>query len=254
MRELRGADALDARAERLHEGAELLHMRLGGGVGQLRLSARQRRAEHEILGGGDGGVVEPVPRRAQRAVGADDQRIAALLDRRAEGAQHLDMRIDLAHAERAALHVILEPRDAEARQQRRHQHDGGAHLHRQPMDGRIEARVAMASSSRPVEKSIRTSLPSVRNSSRIFLHIGDLRHAMDAQRMAGQQRGAENGQHGVLVRGRDDPAPRAGVRHERSDEPCRLPGDLLAVMSRDRGGRPPFAGRGRSSLADSSTP
>ena len=121
--EARGADAVDARAHRCHEAAELLHMRLAGGVGQRRRAAGQRGAHHEAFGGGDRGVVEPVLRGFERPVAAHQQRIGGALDARAEVTQHLDMRIDLAHAQRAATHVVLDACDAEARQQRRHQQD-----------------------------------------------------------------------------------------------------------------------------------
>ncbi len=49
------------------------------------------------------------------------------LDFGAEGEEDVDVRIDLAHAERAAGDVVVDPRLAEAMQQRRHQHDRRAH-------------------------------------------------------------------------------------------------------------------------------
>jgi hypothetical protein len=129
-------DAVDLRPHLGQEGAELLYVRLGGGVGQGRGPGGGGGAEHEVLGGGDRGVVEPVAGGGERAAIALDvvQRQRASLGRNldAEGLEHLDVRVDLAHAEGAALHVALDPRLAEPGQQRRDQHDRRAHALRQP--------------------------------------------------------------------------------------------------------------------------
>src|SRR5207302_7406113 len=50
-----GADALDARAHRREEPAEVLHMRLTRGVEDLRATLGRHRREQDVLGPGPGG-------------------------------------------------------------------------------------------------------------------------------------------------------------------------------------------------------
>ncbi|MNT18653.1 hypothetical protein D3C72_1538680 [compost metagenome] len=100
------------------------------------------------------------------------------------------MRIDLAHAQGAALDVVLQPRHAKAGQQRRHQHDGRAHLFGQVVLAGIEMRVAV------VQFQLARLVVHVNAGAELLediedlAHIGDVWHAMQGQRLAGQQGGA----------------------------------------------------------------
>ncbi|MOA47297.1 hypothetical protein D3C78_1699180 [compost metagenome] len=59
----------------------------------------------------------------ERAARTHQQRSAGALHFTAERTENVHVRIDLAHAQRAALDVVFQPRHAKAGQQRRHQHD-----------------------------------------------------------------------------------------------------------------------------------
>ncbi|MCY1221857.1 hypothetical protein D9M72_339290 [compost metagenome] len=184
-------------------------MRLGRGIGQRRFAFGGGRAQHEVLGGGHRGIVEPVVRGLQRAAAAHQQRAAGALHLAAERAEDVDVGIDLAHAQRAALDVVFEPRHAKAGQQRRHQHDRRAHFFRQPVRGGVESGVAVVQVERAggfIEPDI-----AAQHAENIedLADIGDVRHAVQAQRLVGQQRGAKHGQHCILV-GRGDDAAAQG--------------------------------------------
>jgi hypothetical protein len=131
---------------------------------------------------------------------------AAALHRGAEALHHLDVRVDLAHAQGAALHVVLDARGAEAGQQARHQHDRAAHLFGQVVRVGIEARVAVVQLQRAggvVHLHLAAELPEDVED---LADVGDLGDAHQAHRVARQQRRAQDGQHGVLVRAGHDAA------------------------------------------------
>ncbi len=216
----RGADALDARAHHRHEAAELLHMRFGRGVGQRRGATGRGRAHHEVLGGGHRRVVEPMVDRPQRTFAVQQQRALRAFDLAAEAAEDLDVRIDLAHAQRAALDVVLEPRDAEAAQQRRHQHDRGAHFLGQMVAGGVEHGVAVMQVQRAAVM-VHADIGAKRAEDiEDLAHVGDVRHPVQPHRLVGQQGGAQHRQDSVLVGGGYDAATqrRAAmhdqIRHE----------------------------------------
>lgn len=97
----RGAQALELGAQHLHELAELLHMRLAGGIHQGGAAVGQGGAEHEVLGGGDRGVVGPVVVGAQLAGHMQGQAVGQALDAGAKALEDLHMGIDLACAQGA---------------------------------------------------------------------------------------------------------------------------------------------------------
>src|SRR5690606_6463111 len=109
----------------------LLHVRLARGIDDLRSALHRQSAEDEVLGRGDRGVLEPHPRRLPGAGYAEDDLMPGLADLGTERAEHGDVRIDLARAERAALDLMLEPRLAEAHEQTGDHHDRGTHGLRQ---------------------------------------------------------------------------------------------------------------------------
>ena len=198
--------AFDLGAQQRHEVAELLHMRLAGGIGQRRHALGQRGAEHEVLGGGDRGVIGPVVIALQRPVHGEHQAVGQALDCGAEALEHLHMRVDLARAQRAALDVVLDARRAEAGHQPGHQHDGRAHLLGQPVGGRVEVGVRVVHvEDAGLEIQLDAGAEPAEDLDDL-LHVGDLGHAAQAHRLLGQQRGAEDGQDGVLVGRGDDAA------------------------------------------------
>ena len=196
----RGAYAFDAHTHHHHKAAKLLHVRLGRRIGQHRGAARAGRAEHEILGGGNRRIVQPVVGRLELAVAPDQQRAVGALHHAAKAAEYVHMRVDLAHAQGTALDVVLQPRHAKARQQRRHQHDGGAHFFRQTVLGCVKhggAVVQVQRSGHVVHVHVAAQgTENVEN----LAHIGDVGHAVQAQRLVGEQGGAKYRQNSVFIR------------------------------------------------------
>src|SRR6185369_14309838 len=88
-----GGDPFDLRAEEVEKVTEVLDVRLGRGVVDLRLPLGQHGGHDGVLGGGDRGLVEEHLRPAQRAdahavvVGGD-------FDLRAEGLEGQQVRVD----------------------------------------------------------------------------------------------------------------------------------------------------------------
>ena len=147
---------------------------------------------------------------------ADDERAGAALDAAAETLEHLDVRVDLANAQAATFDVVLDARHAEAGEQRRHQHDRRAHLFGQTMALLVEVRVAVADIEHAAGEVDFDLAAEHAEDLDDLLHVGDLWDAAQAHRLTRQQRGAQDGQHGVLVRRRRDAAAqwRAAVDDE----------------------------------------
>ncbi len=203
--EMRAAAAGDARAHPREKGAELLDVRLAGGIDEGRAAGRDDGAEHEILGRGDRCVVEPVVGADQPARRPDRGRAVLQLHFRAEREEGMQVRIDLARAERAAGDVVLEPGHAEALQQRRHQHDRRAHARWQARRSSV-ARAAMAEAQRAA-LDVDVDSGAQRAEEREELpHVGDVGHAVQHEGRVAQERRAQDRQHGVLVRRRSDGA------------------------------------------------
>jgi hypothetical protein len=181
-------------------------MRLAGSVRQRRRTAGQRSTEHEVLGGGDGRVVEPVVSGAQRAVAANDQGVVAALDAAAEALQHLHMRIDLTHAQRAAFHVVLDASRAEAGKQWRHQHDRRPHFLRQAVQLLVEQRVAVMNAHDAAFEVSMDLTADLLEHGEDLSHIGDVGHTAQMNRLTREQRRAQDGKHRVLVGRRHEPA------------------------------------------------
>ncbi|MPM22357.1 hypothetical protein SDC9_68809 [bioreactor metagenome] len=220
-RDTRGADALDLRAQHLHEAAELLHVRLGSRVVERGRAFGGHRTQHEVLGGGDRGVVQPVLDGIERAVAMDQQRAQRALHLAAKVAEHLHVRVDLAHAQRAALDVVFQPRHAKTRQQRRHQHDGRAHFLGQMVLGRVEMGALVVQREGPalvVPGHVAAQLAvDVEN----LAYVGDIRHANEFQGLGGEQGGTQDGEYRVLVGGRRDaPAQRLAAVHDQIGHGC----------------------------------
>ena len=214
-RDARGAQALDLHAQHLHEAAELLHVRLGRRVVERGGAFCRCSAEHEVFGGGDRGVIQPMVHGLERAGALDQQRAERAFDMAAEVAKHFDVRIDLAHAQRAALDVVFEPRHAKAGQQRRHQHDRRTHFFGQMVFGRIEMRVFVVQ----VERA-GVAVPADVTSEHAkdvedLANVGDVGNAHQLEGFLSEQGCAQDRKHRVLVGGRRDaPAQRHASMHD----------------------------------------
>ena len=104
-----------SRAERDEEAAEILHVRLAGGVADRRLAGREDGGHDRVLGRHDARLVEEDLGAAQ----ALRLHLVAVvdLDRRAEAFERVDVRIEPATADHVAARR-RHARPAEAREQR----------------------------------------------------------------------------------------------------------------------------------------
>ena len=199
-----GPLALDPRAHAFKEGTQFLHMRLARGVDDLAVTHRRQRADDEVFGGGDGCIFQPHPRGGGAALVAEHDVPPFGGNLRAKGLEHFHMRIDLARAKGAALHLMLQPRLAQPGEQAGDHHDAGAHRLRQA-GLRTGADGGMIDRQR-----LRRLVPHHRAAK--FLeerhdpgNIGDFGHVAQKYRRIGQQRGAQHRQHRILVGRRFDP-------------------------------------------------
>jgi hypothetical protein len=138
--------------------------------------------------------------------GADEQRIVMAFDLGTEAAEDIAVRIDLACAERASLHVVLDASDAEARQQGWHAQNEERISRSSPCKSGSKCNSRCWTSSVPMATSCVTSLPIARNtatSRRTSVISGTPRRRIRSRDSRGR---AQNGQDRVLVRGRDDGA------------------------------------------------
>ena len=203
--EARGAEAFDLRAHGDEGGAEILHMRLAGGVDEGGTALGEGGGHGEIFRDGDRHVVEPVARAAKAGGQGDDERVA-LVDRGPEGAEDVEVRVDFAHAERAALGVGVDRDFAQAVEQ------GGIEQHRRThvlrefvigegvaKRGVVHAHEALLT----VPLDLRTLGAEEGDE---FVEVGDVRDVFQRDGLVGEQGRAENGQHGVLVAGGRDGA------------------------------------------------
>ena len=107
------ADAVDLRAERDEEAAEVLDVRLAGGVRDHRLARRERRGHHGVLGAHDRRLVEVDVRAAQRAARA--RSAAEYSTARAELGERVDVRVEPAPADHVAARAAARWRGRGAR-------------------------------------------------------------------------------------------------------------------------------------------
>src|SRR5690606_4208539 len=99
-----GADAFDLRAHGDEGGAEVLHVGFAGGVDEGGLAGGEGGGHGEVFRDGDGHVVAPVAGTFE-TVGQRDDEGFAVVDGGAEGGEDVEVGVDLAHAEGAALGV-----------------------------------------------------------------------------------------------------------------------------------------------------
>jgi hypothetical protein len=110
----------------------------------------------------------------------------------AKAFHHLHVRVDLAHTQGAALHVVFDACHAKSRQQRRHQHDGTAHLLGQVVALGVELRVLVvhvqdaagvvhrhrAAQVRKISRILRTSVISGMPTRRTGSRVSSVAHRM----------------------------------------------------------------------------
>lgn len=187
--QLRTADTGNVRAHQAQDHTELMRMRLAGGVTERRAAMRRDSAEREVLGRRDGRVVQPVVAGGEAPGRPDSHRTGRRLVRGSEGSEHVEVRIDLAHPQRAASDVVLEPNATEAVQQGRHQHDCRMHAGRQ-------ARLAGAEWAAVLEPQRAAGKVHVdRGAQRAeeleqLAHVSDVGHPVQHDRFVGEQGGA----------------------------------------------------------------
>ena len=119
------ADALDLRAHAVQHVAQVLHVRLGGGVADARRALGQHGGHDRVFGRGHAGLVQQDVRPAQ--VWRRHAERAIELDLCAEAPQREDVRIEAAapdHVPAGWGHLHR----ARACQQRTGEHDRGARL------------------------------------------------------------------------------------------------------------------------------
>ena len=182
---------------------EVLHMRLGGGVAQIRDAVRRDGRDQRVLGRGDAGLVEEDVGAGQ-ARGAEFQPIGRG-DGGAELLERQEMRVEAAPAD-----------DVAAGRRQRHLAAAG----QQRPASRIEARIARTAPDRDRRRgcSWRGSASGLRSShsadapteriSSTRVSVSRMRGTLSSvDRMLGQQRGRDDRQRRVLVAGRLDRAP-----------------------------------------------
>ena len=182
--------------------AQVLHVGFARGIDQGRPALGQDRGHDEVLGPGHRYVILPDPVTLKTSVQFEFDGIFRN-EAPPQGTQDLHVRIDLPHAEGAPLD-IRKPDGACAVQQAGQEEQGRAHAFRQGHLAGIVVKAGVVDLKRtgvsvPVDPG-----PQGLKERDDFLDVGDVRHVPDRHRLIGQQRGAENGQHGVLVAGWND--------------------------------------------------
>ena len=114
--EAAGAEAFDLGAHRNERGAELLHVRLAGGVDERGRAGGESGGHGEILRDSDRHVVAPVTGAGEAVGEGEDERFAFVNDG-AQGAEDFEVGVDLADSERAAFGVGADGEFAETMEQ-----------------------------------------------------------------------------------------------------------------------------------------
>ena len=229
-------DAFDPRPEGVEESAQVLHVGFARGVDQGRRALAQDRGHDEVLGPGHRHVILPDPVAPETAVQLEFDGIVRY-EAPAQRTQHVHVGIDLPHAQGASLDV-REPDGPGAVQQAGQEEQGRPHALRQGHLAGIVVKAGVVDLKRtggpvPVDPG-----PQGLEEGDDFLHVGDVRHVPDRHRLIGQQRGAENGQHRVLVAGRND---RSGQRLSPLDDqtghedPCEYDDLSVTAVHRSTG-------------------
>ena len=190
-------DTGDRRAHGHEQPTEILHMRLGGGVVQDRGPARRDGRHDRVLGAGHTGLVE-------EDVGADES-FGAERDPVSEdvlGAQRLEGQ-EVGIESTASDHVAPRRREGHspgAGEERRSEQDRGA-------DALAEFRIERVPTDRlggdheRVRAGPLRGGPGLPHELQQALDVADARNVLERDRLVGEERGADDGQRGVLVSG-----------------------------------------------------
>ena len=206
-------EPFDLGAKRDEEPAEILDVRLAGGVADHRLPGGERGSHDGVLGGHHARLVEEdvlalEAARAQVVARPD-------VDFGAELGQGVDVRIEPPPSDHVAAGRRRDG-SAEAREEWPHQEEGGANLAPELAVelvarevGGVDADLVPA---RPL--NVRAELGEERDHR---LDVADARHVRERHRFVGEQAGREDRQGAVLVPGHGDPAVKRmpALDHER---------------------------------------
>ena len=195
-------DPLDLGAERDEEAAEVLDVRLAGGVADHRLALGEHRRHDDVLGRHHARLVEEdrlaaQPRRAHLEAAVD-------LDLDAELGEAVDVRVEPATPDHVAA-GRRHDRGAEAREQRTGEQEGRADAAAQLLvelglvhPGRVDPDLVLAE---PV--GVGTDVDQELDHR---LHVADAGHVRQLHRLRGEHRGGQDRQRTVLVSGGTDGA------------------------------------------------
>src|SRR5581483_10808519 len=159
----------------------------------------------KIFRDGDGHVIEPVAGGGE-AAGKPDDECLAIVDGGAEGTEDVEVRINLPHAERAALGVGGNGNFFQPVEQGGVEQDGRTHVLGQLPAGQ----------GRPEAGMVETHLAGVAipfdprtlgaGEGDELVEVGDVGDVFERDRLVGEEGGAEDGQDGVFIAGGDDGA------------------------------------------------
>ena len=190
------------RAEEVEEAAEILNVRLGGGVVDHRLAARERRRHHGVFRRRHARLVEE-DALALQPVGTQ---LEAALDRDpgAELLERVDVRVEPAPADCVAARRV-EHRVPEAGEQRPAEQERGPDAVGELLvgvglrdGGRLDADVVVAD---PLD--VGAEIGEQRDHR---VDVADARHVAEDDRLVGQQARRQDRQCAVLVPGNADPS------------------------------------------------
>jgi putative nucleotidyltransferase with HDIG domain len=188
-------DAVDPRAERDEEPAEILDVRLAGRVADHRLARRQGRGHDGVLGGHDARLVQEDVRPAKSV--RPHLVEAVQVDLRAELGERVDVRVEAAPAD----HVAAGRRHdgpGDAREQRT-----GEEERRANPAGELGIELVRVERRRVDADLVRRSPVDICAEIGDQLHhrldVPDVRHVRQAHRLIGQQARREDRKRAVLV-------------------------------------------------------
>ena len=208
------ADTLDVAAHRIQEPAQVLDVRLAGGVSDDRCAARQYRRHDRVLGAGDGRLVE-MHVGAGEAAGRPQPVLPRRLDIGAEGGEGHQMRIDSAAADHVAAgrRYLGRPEAGEQRAgQQDRRPDPRAQVGVQPRPRHLGRPHPDGVAVEPLDLH-----PDVHEQGDHRLHVADPGDVLEGDRIGGEQARCQGRQRRVFVACR---ANGAGKRHAPLDHEC----------------------------------
>ena len=203
-RELVRADAVDLRAERDEEVAEVLDVRLAGGVAKDRRAARRDGRRERVLGAGDARLVEEDVGAAEpwRATDESCRSSSNAAPSRSSARKCVSTRRRPMTSPPGGGSSIWPQRASSGPASRI-----DARIFRQRLGIEARRRDGLARGCASVLRAVHsTSTPERRDELDERLDVADARDVLERDRMFGEQRRADDRQRGVLVAGRTDGA------------------------------------------------